>query len=91
MSTGLASETVTPTAQFGKTDNFQETGIVKQPGTATATPIAIVEILKLKCIPECDQLFDMEVSILAAQQNCQIQEVSNKDCMQILWCIACRA
>jgi hypothetical protein len=76
--------------EFEPTQAFEATD--KKPTTQPATPLP--EPMKFKrrlpCIQECDQLTDRELLLGIVEAECGIQEGNSRDCMNVLWCLACR-
>jgi hypothetical protein len=84
---------LSPSQGFPKSDlwnaslPFEESQPIPSP---RETPEPSQKKIQMPCIQACEQLFDLEVLISTALTDCTIEEQNSKDCMQILWCIACR-
>jgi hypothetical protein len=57
--------------------------------TQTPWPVETERQFEIPCIAECVHLNDRELITNAILDHCEIQEENSRDCMQMLWCLAC--
>jgi hypothetical protein len=82
-------ETVT-TQIFRPTKRFKPTMIVVSTKTRMQSPTESQATAILPCIPQCEQLIDLELLIDAIQEHCKMEESNSGDCMRLLWCVVCQ-
>jgi hypothetical protein len=82
---------VRPSTGFRATAMFEATYRKTESKSWTPTPGSSMFKRRLECLPECEQLSDVELLMDAMETICGIQDENSGDCMNMLWCIACRA
>jgi hypothetical protein len=83
--------TTGPSGELMQTEAFEATYRKTESRSQTPTPEQSAFKRRLECIQECGQLSDVELLMDAMETICGIQEENSRDCMNMLWCIACRA